>query len=203
MLVSRTPAFPQVVPSNLQSGMRSPTRGRMDQSVREDRPARPDRGGDPATCPVSPLSAHATWYFPNMTRFFHVTAAANRDSILRHGLDWTRMGAAPGIAGSPVPESPAVYVCRGKSEVEFFLHIGAERDPLDVWEIAGVDEAEIRESDTGFAYLAATVSPDRLTLHEAGVTHPEWTDGPAGGGAYRSWVTYTVLDGTESDAGQS
>ena len=36
-----------------------------------------------------------------MTRLFHVSSALNRESILAHGLDWTRMGAAPGIAGSP------------------------------------------------------------------------------------------------------
>jgi len=33
-----------------------------------------------------------------MTGLFHVTSALNPDSILAHGLDWTRMGAAPGLA---------------------------------------------------------------------------------------------------------
>jgi hypothetical protein len=32
---------------------------------------------------------------------YHVTSVRNRGSIRAHGLDWTRMGEAPGIAGSP------------------------------------------------------------------------------------------------------
>jgi hypothetical protein len=36
---------------------------------------------------------------------FHVSSAANRDSVLAHGLGWTRMGAAPVIAGSAAPEA--------------------------------------------------------------------------------------------------
>jgi len=40
-----------------------------------------------------------------MARLFHVSSVANRDSILAYGLDWTRMGAAPGIAGSLAPEA--------------------------------------------------------------------------------------------------
>jgi len=31
----------------------------------------------------------------------HATAAANRESIDRHGLDWNRMGLARGLAGAP------------------------------------------------------------------------------------------------------
>ena len=38
-----------------------------------------------------------------MSPLFHVTSAANRESIRSHGLDWTRMGAARGIAGSMTP----------------------------------------------------------------------------------------------------
>ena len=46
-----------------------------------------------------------------MARLFLLTSAMNRESILAHGLDWTRMGAAPGIAGSPVPEKEGVFLC--------------------------------------------------------------------------------------------
>jgi hypothetical protein len=31
--------------------------------------------------------------------WFHVTSSRNRESILRHGLDWRHMGEALGIAG--------------------------------------------------------------------------------------------------------
>ena len=50
-----------------------------------------------------------------MTGLFHVTSALNRDSILAHGLDWTRMGAAPGIAGSLTPEEEGMFLCRTSS----------------------------------------------------------------------------------------
>ena len=33
-----------------------------------------------------------------MGTLFHVTSSLNRESIQRHGLDWQRMSAAPGIA---------------------------------------------------------------------------------------------------------
>jgi hypothetical protein len=36
-----------------------------------------------------------------MPALFHVTSELNRESIRTHGLDWSRMGAAHGIAGSP------------------------------------------------------------------------------------------------------
>ncbi len=41
---------------------------------------------------------------------FHVSSARNRDSIRAHGLDWRLMGAAPGIAGSPVAEQEGVFL---------------------------------------------------------------------------------------------
>ena len=53
-----------------------------------------------------------------MTGLFHVTSALNRDSILAHGLDWTRMGAAPGIAGSLTPEEEGVFLCRDEFEAD-------------------------------------------------------------------------------------
>jgi hypothetical protein len=36
-----------------------------------------------------------------MTGLFHVTSTLNRESILTHGLGWTRMGAARGYRGQP------------------------------------------------------------------------------------------------------
>lgn len=41
---------------------------------------------------------------------FHVSSSHNRASIGAHGLDWDRMGAAPGIAGSPVPEQEGCFL---------------------------------------------------------------------------------------------
>ncbi len=68
-----------------------------------------------------------------MARLCHVTSALNRGSILAHGLDWTRMGAAPGIAGSLVPEKEGVFLCRDEFEADFFVRINntgtVSRDP--------------------------------------------------------------------------
>jgi hypothetical protein len=42
---------------------------------------------------------------------FHGSSVANRESIAKHGLDWTRMGVAPGMAGSQKPEVEGCFVC--------------------------------------------------------------------------------------------
>src|ERR1035437_7045732 len=51
---------------------------------------------------------------------FHVTAASNRESIAAHGFDSQRMGTATGIAGSPQPELPGVFVCDSREAAQFF-----------------------------------------------------------------------------------
>ena len=62
----------------------------------------------------------------------HATATVNRDSIAEWGLDWTRMGAAQGIAGSYKPELDAVFLDHIEG-IEFFTHMS--RQPCDVWEV--------------------------------------------------------------------
>jgi hypothetical protein len=54
---------------------------------------------------------------------FHVTATENRQSILRHGLDWRQMGTTAGIAGSREPELPAVFLCENRDEIGFFTQM--------------------------------------------------------------------------------
>jgi hypothetical protein len=49
--------------------------------------------------------------------WFHATFAANRESIARHGLDWTRM-AGSGIAGSRDPEAEGVFLCADPESAE-------------------------------------------------------------------------------------
>ena len=41
-----------------------------------------------------------------MTGLFHVTSALNRDSILAHGLDWSRMGQVRDPRVRAAPELP-------------------------------------------------------------------------------------------------
>lgn len=48
---------------------------------------------------------------PGRGEMFHVSAVANRNSILYHGLDWRHVGAALGIAGASSPDAPAVFLC--------------------------------------------------------------------------------------------
>ncbi len=54
---------------------------------------------------------------------------------MRHGLDWTRMAAAPGIAGSREAEEEGVFLCRDESEVSFFARINNTGGPVHVWAV--------------------------------------------------------------------
>ncbi len=54
---------------------------------------------------------------------FHVTSTTNRDSVLKHGLDWSQMGEARGIAGSRRPEVSGAFLCRDESEADWFVYI--------------------------------------------------------------------------------
>ncbi|MFE5591409.1 hypothetical protein [Streptomyces sp. NPDC056549] len=88
---------------------------------------------------------------------FHVSSILNRRSIAQHGLDWARMSAAPGIAGSSRPEVEGIFVCRGEEEADFFLQINNTDGPVDLWSVHGIDEASLLDNGNGFVYL-----PDRI-----------------------------------------
>jgi hypothetical protein len=98
-----------------------------------------------------------------VARLFHVTSSLNRGSILMYGLDWSRMGAARGIAGSTSPEQEGCFFCQGEFEVEWFLRFPSE-GTFDVWAVDGVDERQLVESPEGHAYLPERVPPERLEL---------------------------------------
>lgn len=53
----------------------------------------------------------------------HVTATSNRESIEQHGLDWRRMAASCGVAGSRVPELEAIFLCESREDVSFFTRM--------------------------------------------------------------------------------
>lgn len=91
----------------------------------------------------------------------HVTAAVNRDSIRRHGLDWTRMGAATGVAGNTEPELPAIFLCDDDFDASFFLRMA--RQPSDVWEVL-VDGRWLENGPDGWWIIDKPVGPDRLRL---------------------------------------
>jgi hypothetical protein len=102
-----------------------------------------------------------------MADWFHVTSSRNRDSILRHGLDWRYMNGASGIAGSVEPEQQGCFLCRGDGDVEFFVGMNNTGGPVDVWGVAGVDEESLVQSPEGFEYIPVPIPPDRLRLVRA------------------------------------
>ena len=92
---------------------------------------------------------------------FHVTATENRQSILRHGLDWRQMGTTAGIAGSQEPELPAVFLCESRDEIGFFTEMS--RLPADVWAVR-VDGLWVETGPHGWIILPEPVPPERLRL---------------------------------------
>ena len=141
-----------------------------------------------------------------MTRMFHVTSVRNRDSIETHGLDWTRMSAVPGIAGSRRPEVDGIFLADHPSMAQFFVRMNNTGGPVDIWAVDDVDPADLVDSDSGFCYLPARIERHRLTLHDRDIPEPVRApavrrDDAIGDQAYRSRLTITLADGTElSDA---
>jgi hypothetical protein len=95
---------------------------------------------------------------------FHVTSRRNRGSIRTHGLDWTRMADAVGIAGSHEPEQEGCFLCRNNWEVDWFLRINNTGGPVDVWAVDDVDEADLVQSPEGHFYVPYRLPPQRLSL---------------------------------------
>jgi hypothetical protein len=74
------------------------------------------------------------------------------------------MREAPGIAGSLHPEQEGCFLCRDEGEVDWFVRMNNTGGPVDVWAVDGVDEEDLMESPEGYPYLAAPVSPERISL---------------------------------------
>lgn len=97
-------------------------------------------------------------------RFFHVTSSVNRGSIQANGLDWTLMGAAPGIAGSRAPEREGCFLCRDDYEAEWFVRLNNTGGPVDVWAVDGLEEEALIESPEGHFYVPHIIHRKHLTL---------------------------------------
>jgi hypothetical protein len=95
---------------------------------------------------------------------FHVTSVANRESILAHGLDWSRMLDARGIAGSRRPELDGVFVCVDEFEVDWFVRMNNTGGPVDVWAVDGIGDEEIAESSTGHYYVTRPIPATQVRL---------------------------------------
>jgi hypothetical protein len=110
-----------------------------------------------------------------VTTFFHVSSVRNRSSIGEHGLDWTRMGAAPGIAGSARPEVEGVFLCEDE-EVQWFMELNNTGGPVDLWKVTGVDIRELIDSPEGHQYVGRAIAPDHVELLEQDIPprpHPD------------------------------
>lgn len=130
-----------------------------------------------------------------MAEHLHVTSTINRESIRAHGLDWRRMGEAPGIAGSVRPEQAGVFVCRDEFECEFFVSMNNTGGPVDVWVLDGVTEDELVQSPEGFVYVPRAVPPTAVRLVRTDVSRsPEPEPQVGGPGAYSSRLVVTDDD---------
>jgi hypothetical protein len=110
-------------------------------------------------------------------RLFHVSSTLNRESIRSHGLDWTRMGVAPGIAGSDRPEVDGCFLALDDDEAEYFARrINNTGGPVDVWLVLGIDPRSLRASRHGYRYYPQPIQPSMLSLFRSDVEADEtWT----------------------------
>jgi hypothetical protein len=92
----------------------------------------------------------------------HFSASANRESIVRWGLDWRRMGGAPGIAGSVRPELPVVFLDDDPDGM--FRTMG--RTVTDMWAV-DVTGLWIESGPDGWYLHGQPIPPERLRLAES------------------------------------
>jgi hypothetical protein len=96
---------------------------------------------------------------------YHVTSVLNRASVEAHGLDVGRMGAAPGIAGSPGPEQDGCFVVEGEEMAGYFVRMNNTGGPVDVWEV-DVQGLDLADSPEGYSFVPGSVDRARLRLVE-------------------------------------
>ncbi|MGA9871230.1 MAG: hypothetical protein WBQ44_08830 [Rhodococcus sp. (in: high G+C Gram-positive bacteria)] len=99
-----------------------------------------------------------------MTIRFHVSSALNRASIREHGLDYRKMGAARGIAGSYVAEQEGCFLACSPEERDWFIRMNNTGSPVDVWEISDVEDDELVVSPEGHHYRPGIIRPNRIRL---------------------------------------
>lgn len=96
--------------------------------------------------------------------FWHVSSSENRSSIAKFGLDWDRMQAARGIAGSTGPEQQGCFLCLDEGEVSWFVDMNNTGGPVDVWQVRDVDPSELTESPEGHMFLPQRIPAARVSL---------------------------------------
>ncbi len=92
---------------------------------------------------------------------FHISASVNRESILLQGLDWRRMGEAPGLFGNREPELPVIWVC----EEDRLWLVGSDAPfQVDVWAVNCEGLTIHVDEGSQLCYLTDPVPGDRLRL---------------------------------------
>jgi hypothetical protein len=94
---------------------------------------------------------------------WHVTSTRNRESILRHGLDWRHMSYALGIAGDETPEGECIFLARYEDEVDWFVGMSrSHHDAVDVWEVTL--EHEPQDEVDGYLCVTEPIPAERVRL---------------------------------------
>lgn len=107
-------------------------------------------------------------------RWFHATFAENRESIVRHGLNYRRM-VGPGIAGSPKPEAAGMFLGCDLESARWFARMG-RRGLVDIWavDLVGVwligDPGAGGGGDDSWMICSEPIDPTQLTLIEKDIT---------------------------------
>lgn len=104
----------------------------------------------------------------NPPPLYHVSAAANRDSIRTHGLDVSRMGMELGIAGATEPEVDGVFLNESLDGAWYFATFADHPSPrlVDIWEVSGVSVDELVKAPEGYSYYPGRIPAENLRLHE-------------------------------------
>ncbi|NKX86426.1 hypothetical protein [Nocardia coubleae] len=95
---------------------------------------------------------------------YHVTSVLNRASIARFGLDWRRMGAARGIAGSHRPEQAGCFLALNDFECDWFVRMNNTGGPVDVWEVRGIRTDDLVLSPEGHYYFPGVIAAAQLRV---------------------------------------
>lgn len=103
-------------------------------------------------------------YLLGMPPRYHVTSVLNRASILRYGLDCSRMGAARGIAGSYGPEQQGCFLAAGEWERDWFVRMNNTGGAVDVWEVHGINDDDLIESPEGHYFFPGVIAAAKLRL---------------------------------------
>lgn len=74
------------------------------------------------------------------------------------------MSAAPGIAGSRAAEVAGVFLCVNRAEADYFMRMNNTGDPVDVWQVDGIDVGQLLDAGSGYLYLPRAVDAASVRL---------------------------------------